>query len=755
MEYKDLGEPSHDIVQDIHRVRKLIGQERHLIAFSLYESITSRIQSNPNLLEHEEAKQLIFKNEYEFKKLKEFSKIFQKAKRNATEDQDWIQCHEHQNVISSYRREKDGSLSLKIHGEINGLPLFEQVSIMRELDLYHHWSPFMNKSRKLAVLGKLDQIGWYEVGAMGVMRDSCYRAIGCDCMMETGELVVVAMGLDDHDDDDEEEQVECLESFPSNASRNKRRDDVNSCHGRCNDDDVLLSSKTCDDNFLARDAMLDTIQLPPRPKGFNKDRLHLRFFEAVIKVLSPTCVATNIVANMDLKMNIIPDFIIEFIMKHMCGLLLVKMQGAAMKALENPQKSPHATRMREDSFYRYWLLPKFQSFCRKKGWDMPSVMALEGYDFEETDDAVTSETIMSSPETTAEDGRSESQRKIARLRHRFQKKFFSERSVQSAPIMMRETSKKPKFSFTQFQKRRLEELHQLKRIMGKEPTALQEMKFSVTKALKTRGETGIIPHVLNDYSHLTVLPTIFLFQFTVYHGFDHKSLFIDDYTIIRQIITTIVVLCTFASLHWATIETVLVSTFDTIDLPVPKFTGFNESSSTRQYFIERIRLSTVVFSIGLLMAGIGKELTSIFLNRTSLVIQYAVALVPFVDSFEVQKQTTMDEPIYCQMIDNVKMMMTYSSVFAAVCCAMAVAKYPSRAGKPIQITHAANTSRDHHNLQRHAHSSRFSINLDSIPETEKDTRYPVDSPVYHSEVSSPLSVDGMSNIPVLETAASI
>jgi hypothetical protein len=75
VEYKDLGEPSQDTVQDIHRVMKLIGQERHLVAYSLYESITSRVQSDPNSLEHKEAKQLLEQHDYTFGKLKEFEMV--------------------------------------------------------------------------------------------------------------------------------------------------------------------------------------------------------------------------------------------------------------------------------------------------------------------------------------------------------------------------------------------------------------------------------------------------------------------------------------------------------------------------------------------------------------------------------------------------------------------------------------------------------------------------------------------------------
>ena len=42
-------------------------------------------------------------------------------------------------VSTSYRREADGSLSVKIEGELRGVPLFEQLAVLREVDLYQTW----------------------------------------------------------------------------------------------------------------------------------------------------------------------------------------------------------------------------------------------------------------------------------------------------------------------------------------------------------------------------------------------------------------------------------------------------------------------------------------------------------------------------------------------------------------------------------------------------------------------------------------
>lgn len=73
-----------------------------------------------------------------------------------------------------------------------------------------------------------------------------------------------------------------------------------------------------------------------------------------------------------------PQFVIDFIMKRMCGILLSRLQASARKVVKDPVKNAHARRMREDvRFYRDWLLPKFQLYCEELGWQMPKVGAFE------------------------------------------------------------------------------------------------------------------------------------------------------------------------------------------------------------------------------------------------------------------------------------------------------------------------------------------------------------------------------------------
>ena len=753
LDYDDTGEPTSDTFDDMLRVMKLIQQERHLAAHSLYQHIVKTLNESDKL--HEQVREKLSKNNssqnnsknsnnskennnieatraflethaQELQQLTQHALIFQRAKDNSATNKDWIQCHHHQNVTSSYRREKDNSLSFKVEGEISGLPLFEQVAIMREVDLYHFWAPFVNGSKRIASLGgKLDQVGWYEVGGIGMVRDSCYRAIGCDCMMESGEIVVVAQGLDDKDGDDndydandddsdsEEQKVQDTHSddvsiTPSSIDSND--DPERHWHGQLHLNTSDSKKSEFIPNFLAREEILNTINLPPRPKGFNKDRMRLKFFEAVISIHSPTTATTHLVANLDLKLNFVPQFIIDFIMKHMCGLMLVKMQSAAKKALERPEKSPHAIRMRDDDFYMNWLLPKFRNYAIMKNWDMPEVNALKEEFFENSilgrahsdgeeigtgnDNGDGLRRVLSADDASQVSRRTFSS-KISGMRKKIKVKTsrtLSDASVQSAPVRVAGAShqngsaKKPMYSSVQ--KRRLEELRAFRAELGKEPSPMEEMKTSITKPLRKMARMGRVDHILNDYSHLVVLPTLFLIQFIVYYAINYEHQFVGDFWMVRKALIGTGILFVFSWLHWKIVETVCISTFDTIDLPVIKFTGSNTSSSTRQYVIERVRSASAVFSAIIAAVAIGKGIT-VFLLRRAIFLGKWLAAVVAARSLAAESPETCVVPVWIQMVHDTRAMMAYSAVFLVIICSMAIATYPSTAGKPIKITHRA------------------------------------------------------------------
>jgi hypothetical protein len=158
---------------------------------------------------------------------------------------------------------------VKIEGELHGVPLFEQLVVLRECDLYHTWAPFTSKSRKLAQLDKLDVVAWFIVGvpALGLTRDACYRAVGCDCMNENGSVLLVAVGLNDT------EEFGVRDGFNNEGTSNRKHADV----GKKEDDLVQdydtneeseqqhTTSSPNSSTFLARDEILSTLEIPHTP----------------------------------------------------------------------------------------------------------------------------------------------------------------------------------------------------------------------------------------------------------------------------------------------------------------------------------------------------------------------------------------------------------------------------------------------------------------------------------------------------------
>lgn len=272
-------------------------------------------------------------------------RLFLTAKENLQTAKDWIFASHHFGVTTHYRRESDGSLSIKLEGEMNDVPLFEQVCVLKEVDLHYKWAPFCSSSMTIADLEKIDTVGWFLIGMphFGLARDGCFRAIGCDNIEEDGNILLVGQGIRDRKPD----------------------------------------SPPPVDTFLIDDPVIDFLDIPTVPKRRGVGRMTIQKFEAMIHVTSPTSANTCIVANVDPNLSFLPQGLLDFIMKHLAGVLLAKLQAAAKKIPKNPGTNEHAKRMRQEkAFYKDWLMAKFENMCRQKGWEMPQVTVFDHIDSE-------------------------------------------------------------------------------------------------------------------------------------------------------------------------------------------------------------------------------------------------------------------------------------------------------------------------------------------------------------------------------------
>eukprot|EP00978_Attheya_sp_CCMP212_P038000 scaffold184061_cov48-Attheya_sp.AAC.2 len=450
---------------DLKRALELIQEERHLVAYDLYCSVKCRIatveqepppsslrmrsklqqskkssalhwhhtsmgklkglrlpkktepstpderQDNEPIMDHskklndlEQAKQLLERRQEEFDRLEQHALLFQAAKEDLTLEEDWILTQTSNGIMTYYRREEDNSLTIKLEGDLTGVPLFEQLAILREVDLFHTWSPFCIKSEKIAQLGTIDVAAWFLTGLpkFGIVRDGCYRALGCDCMEEDASIMIVGQGLGDKAEDGVtatgfardhrsasgrnllDAEVESGPYGETCAAGNARK--VQNSEDEIDDKSKLFQSKESTESesngrfsssYLARDKILDTVEIPPIPKGFGAGRVTIKAIQGKIEVLSPDSARTKIVVNIDPNLKFLPQALLDFAMKKLCGSLLARLQSAAQNVLNDPIHNPHAKRMREDvAFYRDWLYPKFENYCKAHEWEMPEIAAL-------------------------------------------------------------------------------------------------------------------------------------------------------------------------------------------------------------------------------------------------------------------------------------------------------------------------------------------------------------------------------------------
>lgn len=289
-------------------------------------------------------------------------RLFATARENLLDDNHWTFAQTLFGITTYYRNEEDGSLSIKMEGRLEGVSLFDQVAVLREVDLHYKWAPFVSSSLTIAHLNKLDTVGWFVVGlpSFGLMRDACFRAVGCDSMLEDGSILLVGQGIADKPEDGVQKAK--LQLKPSEA----------------NSIQVSNMELPGDFEYLSKDPILKELDLPAPPTRMGSGRMIIRKFQSIIHVESPTSAHTRLIANVDPNLPFVPQSLLDFLMKKLCGVLLNKLQNAAKKVSKDPIQNPHASKMRqEEEFYKNWLMIKFRAVCKLRNWTMPPVTSFE------------------------------------------------------------------------------------------------------------------------------------------------------------------------------------------------------------------------------------------------------------------------------------------------------------------------------------------------------------------------------------------
>ena len=74
---------------------------------------------------------------------------------------DWILGTEMLGITTHYRKCEDyeNAIVVKIEGTLDDLPLFEQMAVLHEIDLYKEWAPFCTSSVMVDKVGNAELFG--------------------------------------------------------------------------------------------------------------------------------------------------------------------------------------------------------------------------------------------------------------------------------------------------------------------------------------------------------------------------------------------------------------------------------------------------------------------------------------------------------------------------------------------------------------------------------------------------------------------
>lgn len=80
-----------------------------------------------------------------------------------TEDERWVLGLDMFGYRTHYIVEEDHNVLVRIEGSQENLPLFEQLAVIRELQLYKEWVPFCSKSEMLHEISHTDMIAFMHI----------------------------------------------------------------------------------------------------------------------------------------------------------------------------------------------------------------------------------------------------------------------------------------------------------------------------------------------------------------------------------------------------------------------------------------------------------------------------------------------------------------------------------------------------------------------------------------------------------------
>jgi len=216
-----------------------------------------------------------------------------------------------------YKEADSGLISVLIRGNQKEIPIFEQLCVVHEVDMWNEFVPFCVQSELVSNVGHAELVAYVNLSVKLISRDCCIHAYGVDCLQEHSRIVLVGGSVDG------------WQGLP----------------------------------------------IPFQESGWFHQTMECKEFSAVIEINGPNSATTTIIGVIDPKVAL-PQIVVNYAIKKLAGLILYILLKQANYVAKHAD-CVHRKRIKENkAFYRDWLLPKIENLCRLKGWEIPDISHL-------------------------------------------------------------------------------------------------------------------------------------------------------------------------------------------------------------------------------------------------------------------------------------------------------------------------------------------------------------------------------------------
>ena len=162
---------------------------RYIAARTLWNELTSEPRENDdiaNACENIEIQLMIRRSD----------EITQALADNSDIDNTWIFGITYFGISTYYKVDPDGIITVRMEGNLDNLPLFEQFAVIHEVNLFQEWIPFCIDSLLIHKIGYAELIAYIYMRIPPLSRDTLVQAYGADLMDEFGKVIILGHSID-------------------------------------------------------------------------------------------------------------------------------------------------------------------------------------------------------------------------------------------------------------------------------------------------------------------------------------------------------------------------------------------------------------------------------------------------------------------------------------------------------------------------------------------------------------------------------